>query len=552
MQNQGKIKVPSVIVAHLIRGLYRSNATTFKELVSNAFDADATEVRIDTNFPEFDFLSCVDNGKGMSKEIFLRHFNEKGIGSSTKRKGDNQFTPIYHRPIIGRLGIGMLAIGQLCHSFEIESHYLDEDGKGQAYHAVIILEDEGIKTVEEQEKDSGFIHGDLEVGTWQMTEIEYEEEKKGLSIITNDVRATFRREMKQSLEKNGKSLIDKIRFNQRKINDEFFSVFENNGNKSILKWNTYLETIWELSILCPLPYYEDSNTTQNEKKIVCPIDFSKISQRYENIKKFIEERQQQLKNYMFKVTFDGIDLKRLISLPSSNNLKPDAQELHLIDFDQEIYGRRLRFTGYIFAQVPLAIIPWELNGIQIRLKEVGIGKYDPSFLKYHEEIATIRSKWISGEIFVDEGLEAALTINRDSFNEHEEHYKKLQKEIHKHIHSILSEANNTAKKLSLEKKVVKTQLIQTNITNLIEEQTNNEFTVEQISIPENDKTVILDATKNKIIINIAHRNIKKETSDALYKTILAAYEVSKQLSANEEEQKLFFETTLKKIIQKLI
>jgi len=48
--NQGTIRVADITIAQLSRGLYRSTATAFKELVSNAYDADATIVRINTNF----------------------------------------------------------------------------------------------------------------------------------------------------------------------------------------------------------------------------------------------------------------------------------------------------------------------------------------------------------------------------------------------------------------------------------------------------------------------------------------------------------------------
>ena len=54
--NRGKIKVADITLAHLSRGLYRSNATVFKELINNAYDADATVVRIDTNYPHFNFI----------------------------------------------------------------------------------------------------------------------------------------------------------------------------------------------------------------------------------------------------------------------------------------------------------------------------------------------------------------------------------------------------------------------------------------------------------------------------------------------------------------
>ena len=60
-EQTGEIKVADVSIAHLSRGLYRSTAAAFKELVNNAWDVDAEEVRLDTNFPEFDYISCIDN-----------------------------------------------------------------------------------------------------------------------------------------------------------------------------------------------------------------------------------------------------------------------------------------------------------------------------------------------------------------------------------------------------------------------------------------------------------------------------------------------------------
>jgi HSP90 family molecular chaperone len=132
LTNEGIIRVADVTIAQLSRGLYRSTATAFKELISNAYDADATMVRIDTNYPEFDFISCVDDGTGMPLEEFRKYFAEEGIGTCRKRKYGKDTTAIFNRPIIGRLGIGMLAIGQLCHSFEIECHYEDENKQGIA------------------------------------------------------------------------------------------------------------------------------------------------------------------------------------------------------------------------------------------------------------------------------------------------------------------------------------------------------------------------------------------------------------------------------------
>ena len=50
----------------------------------------------------------------------------------------------------------------------------------------------------------------------------------------------------------------------------------------------------------------------------------------------------------------------------------------------------------------------------IRINDVAIGYYDPSLLDYRYNEGP-RAKWLTAEVFVDEGLADALNIDRDSF-----------------------------------------------------------------------------------------------------------------------------------------
>src|ERR1700754_540051 len=108
-----EIEVSSRIIRHISRGIYRSPAGALKELISNAYDAGATKVTINTNYPIVDRIIITDNGKG----ITLQEFKEliKQIGFSKKVAGDKIKLPDSKqaRKIIGHYGIGFLAIGQL-------------------------------------------------------------------------------------------------------------------------------------------------------------------------------------------------------------------------------------------------------------------------------------------------------------------------------------------------------------------------------------------------------------------------------------------------------
>src|SRR6266851_3207782 len=128
------IDVAASVIADISSGIYRSPAGALKELISNAFDADASTVHISTNGPDFDTFTCTDDGSGLTAERFKEIM--RLIGGSAKRdKGE--FSPIFKRPLIGRIGIGILSIGQICRTFEIFSSAI---GSKEKFRARIDLE----------------------------------------------------------------------------------------------------------------------------------------------------------------------------------------------------------------------------------------------------------------------------------------------------------------------------------------------------------------------------------------------------------------------------
>jgi hypothetical protein len=113
----GEIVVASRIVDALSSGLYESPAACLKELVNNAYDADASTVGIYVK-PDADEIVIEDDGTGMSRDEFIRHFSR--ISESHKRdEGDE--TPQRGRPKIGKIGIGFIAANELCDIMDIES-----------------------------------------------------------------------------------------------------------------------------------------------------------------------------------------------------------------------------------------------------------------------------------------------------------------------------------------------------------------------------------------------------------------------------------------------
>ena len=75
-------------------------------------------------------------------------------------------------------------------------------------------------------------------------------------------------------------------------------------------------------------------------------------------------------------------------------------------------GGPLSFVGYFFWTPRL--VPQEHNGVLVRINGASGTLFDRSFLKY--QVAERRLEHVMAEVFVSEGLEGSLNIDRESFN----------------------------------------------------------------------------------------------------------------------------------------
>jgi hypothetical protein len=102
--------------SHLItigERLYSESIDLIRELVNNAYDADATEVNIKMTD---EFIEVRDNGTGMDREGLQQYFN---IGSPEKVL--KSISLLFHRDRIGQFGIGKFASLSACECFEIHT-----------------------------------------------------------------------------------------------------------------------------------------------------------------------------------------------------------------------------------------------------------------------------------------------------------------------------------------------------------------------------------------------------------------------------------------------
>src|SRR5437879_4711448 len=111
-----------------LSGVYKPFVKAFKELVSNAYDADADVVRVAFT-DDFSSVTVTDDGQGMTPFEFRNDFARIG-GGSRRWAGDKTRKG---RLRIGSKGIGFLALARYCDRLKVES------GAARAFEAQAVL-----------------------------------------------------------------------------------------------------------------------------------------------------------------------------------------------------------------------------------------------------------------------------------------------------------------------------------------------------------------------------------------------------------------------------
>ncbi|MCV6621847.1 MAG: ATP-binding protein [Cellvibrionaceae bacterium] len=94
-------------LTRLLGETYRSSEAALKELVDNAWDADALNVWIELPPPLMPMPILIkDDGGGMSEEQIRKNYLDI---ASDKRRRSGEITPLYKRKVKGRKGIGKFA-----------------------------------------------------------------------------------------------------------------------------------------------------------------------------------------------------------------------------------------------------------------------------------------------------------------------------------------------------------------------------------------------------------------------------------------------------------
>ncbi|MBI0327664.1 ATP-binding protein [Burkholderia plantarii] len=193
------LKTNARVFARITDGIYREPASALRELIANAYDADSTDVRIDTDAPRFSRIVVRDNGRGLSEEGLVHVICN--IGGSLKRTaaGKNFHVTSDHDPtrspsgrkLIGKLGIGLFSVSQLTHHLVIVTKV-----RGESVRRVcdIMLMPQSEEYLSDGDEAKEFV-----TGTAQITSIPAEDvDSQGTEITLHDIRPYVRNELRSA------------------------------------------------------------------------------------------------------------------------------------------------------------------------------------------------------------------------------------------------------------------------------------------------------------------------------------------------------------------
>lgn len=219
----------------------------------------------------------------------------------------------------------------------------------------------------------------------------------------------------------------------------------------------YLQMIWELSLWCPLPYV-DIHPFDLEigkaRSVYSTIDGSAVDPDANNAFKLrdVFNLGDEVTDPMFRVVIDDLELARPIKVRNFPRTS-SAIQIPIVfagssheafrGVDRELSGGPLRFQAYL-VWAP-QIRPPDHQGSLVRVHNATGMLFDHDFISFPVAEQT-RLAQITCEVFVLEGFDGALNIDRESFNFAHPHAVYLAR----WLHSVLRRLIATQKRLAAE------------------------------------------------------------------------------------------------------
>jgi hypothetical protein len=513
------IRTDERVLARVTDGIYRKPGSALRELISNAWDADATRVEIRTDRPRFESIVIEDDGRGMSPETLVRMTQH--IGGSLKRTPEGQDFGVANpddpslshggRPLIGKIGIGLFSVAQLTNEFFVITKQHGDDFRSIAH---LVLQQYSEQAFAKATKDGGtYRAGSVRIFTERASDVE----AQGTQIVLNRVREQTRDTLRSANawqayysgvggSASTSPPIDPPRFHVGAVDPASPELLRwiAEGSYESLPWeehdspqeafdkftravwdalkegvrmprvselcDNYLQMIWELSLTPPLPYVQkhpfdlsaaDGLIAFKIKKLRQPADEVPLGNK--TVRAAAGLGHAVASDPGFTVQIDDLELRR----PARFDLFPsmtaalttpllfvDQRRVEYTGAELEMSGGPLAFQAYLIWAPKM--VPEEHQGVMVRVHNASGTPYDRKFLDY-PVAERHRLAQMSCEIFVTEGFDGALNIDRESFNYAHPHVVSVTRWLHGALQTAIRMQKSLGRELREERKAEESQ-----------------------------------------------------------------------------------------------
>lgn len=541
------------VLARISDGIYRHPSSALRELIANAYDADASIVHVRTDAPRFKEISIRDDGYGMDIAALVHLVQHIGGSAKRTRTGSdlgitNQDDPSLSpkgRKLIGKIGIGLFSVAQLTRQFRIITK---QAGKKYRLVADVILRtysEDNLAEYVPQNEDL-VTTGEVKIRSVEAADLA----SHGTEIVLLNIqppavdmlqsRELWERFIESDEEFKAKVEPPSYHIGNVQMDDQqdmfrvppslpweqedlaeskselLFAKMLEEANKTTSKpklaltFDEYLQTLWNLGLSLPVPYVNGPHPfdlksdsmphfyllSNKVKGQATPIELDGEQSPRDKLNLKAPFRQPDDK---FEVYVDNIKIKKPISFETFPEASRDNDRKRPILFighykaplekmpENIIGGRELEFEAY-FLWTP-KVVPTEHAGVMVRIADASGTRFDETFFSYQvQELRRLNQ--ISAEIFVHSGLDAALNIDRESFNFGHPHAKILSSWVHRALRQIANTQKRLAKKQRDQDRLEQSASQASNLQKIVEDR------VEQIAGREPKPVKILDSTKD--------------------------------------------------------
>lgn len=421
------IRLALRVMRHISSGIYRDRAGSLRELVSNSFDSQASEVTINTGAPRFETMVVDDNGMGMDAGVVRESFTH--VGLSYKQIHPEKFVNDLGRPIIGRFGIGFLAAAHISDDLWIDS-FVAESNSGIRVHVNLkpfFLYQDSVTTFDK-----------FEFGKVEIASIPKGEKDHGTRVELRNVRTG---QFFKVLTSRGEALVRWPLIGRREphggqVIERLVGAIEAKNLLYVDRLSGREQILWHLAMAAPVEYLDPG-----------PIRPGFGDSEANDTVRQLKDRVAGLK---FKVWLDGVELRKPILLPTPNRneevpddpMLPERIIVRPITVDGKIEGEQVKALGYLFYQ-PYRIYPADLRGLLPRLDYVAVGnnRENRFIASLTGENPVIRAQ-VSGELYIQKGLHRALDLDRSGFMELDPEYLFLVENAGSAVRAFFMRAKN--------------------------------------------------------------------------------------------------------------